>query len=130
MMIMSTRMTDLEAYLAFRKEIDTMFYSEFKKWTNILTKKDKEGQTYALLIVEDGYIDCLWVSPEYRGKGIGYELVMEYIEEYEMPKTLRILNNNPNAQRFWNEIFDIREISSNPYDTLYLIIGIKNRKEE
>ena len=33
------KMTELEAYLQFRKEIDTMFYPKFKQYTDVLTKK-------------------------------------------------------------------------------------------
>lgn len=122
-------MTELDAYLQFRKEIDTMFYPKFAMLNDVLTRKDEQGNVIAMLIVENKrYIDCLWVDEKYRRKGIGTELVREYELTYNMPKTLRILNNNNTAYRFWNSVFDLRSIDANPYDTLYYIDGFKGKR--
>lgn len=53
-------MTELDAYLQFRKEIDTMFYPKFAMLNDVLTRKDEQGNVIAMLIVENKrYIDCL-----------------------------------------------------------------------
>lgn len=119
-------MTELDAYLEFRKEIDTMFYPKFARLNNVLTKKDEKGNVVALLIVEGGeYINALWVAPKYRKHGIGSALVKEYIFNYQMPESLVILNNNKTAYAFWNKIFKLKPDKTNPYDTLYWIEGLK-----
>ena len=115
--------TDLDAYLAFRKEIDTMFYSEYKKWhgTNILTYKDCDGNNKAILIVELNYINGLWVAPEYRRQHIGHNIVIDFMKNYYYPTTLHILNNNPRAYKFWNSLFELEELEVSPFEALYAI---------
>jgi len=120
-------MTELDAYLEFRKEIDTMFYPKYSKRCDVSTKKDEHGNVIALLIVENGYIDGLWVAPNHRGKGIGYELIIQHCLDYEMPITLRILHNNKRALEFWNKVFKLRVLETNPYDSLYAICEFNGR---
>ena len=79
-----------------------------------------------MLIVENGYIDCLQVDKKWRRRRIGYELIAEYISNYELPKTLRILHNNNIAKAFWNNIFVLKELESNPFDSLYAICELKD----
>ena len=122
-------MTELDAYLQFRKEIDTMFYPKFARLNDVLTRKDEHGNVIAMLIVENkSYIDCLWIDEKYREKGIGTALVVEYVLNHKMPNTLHILNNNNVAYRFWNNIFNLYAIEANPYDTLYGINGFKEKR--
>lgn len=123
-------MSELEAYLQFRKEIDTMFYPKYSEMCDVSTLTDSEGNVYALMIVEDGYIDCLWVKEDCRGKGHGYELIVKHCLEVGMPVTLRILHNNYRAREFWNKVFELRVLESNPYDSLYAICGFKGRVNE
>ena len=120
-------MTEL-AYLQFRKEIDSMFYPEYRDDTIVIKEYDIQDGVIGLMIVDDGYIDCLWVKDKYRGKGLGYRIVKQYIDQYELPKTLRILHNNEKAKEFWNKVFYLREFESNPYDCLYGICGEKVRE--
>lgn len=122
-------MTELDAYLQFRKEIDIMFYPKFARLNDVLTRKDEQGNVIAILIVENKrYIDCLWVDEKYRKKGIGTELIVEYVLNYKMPSTLHILNNNDTAYKFWNNIFNLSAIETNPYDTLYGINGFREKR--
>lgn len=114
-------MTELDAYLQFRKEIDTMFYPEFARLNDVLTRKDEQGNVIAMLIVENGYIDCLWVAPEYRRQHIGHNIVIDFMKNYYYPSTLHILNNNPKAYKFWNSLFELETLEANLYDTLYAI---------
>lgn len=121
-------MNRLEAYIDFRKTIDTMFFPEFEKNCDISTIEDDQGETIAMLIDEGGYIDCLWVEENHRNQGIGYQLVVKHVLEYGMPWGLRILHNNPKAKEFWNKVFVLEAEESNEYDNLYNINGFKERK--
>lgn len=122
-------MTELDAYLEFRKEIDSMFFPKLQKLTDITTMKDEAGNVISLMIVEDGYIDALWVDEKWRGNGLGYKTVIQHVIDYGTQlKTLRILNNNKKAYVFWNKVFRLETLEANPYDTLYLIHGFVSRE--
>lgn len=121
-------MSELEMYLEFRKEIDTLFFPKFKKNNTFFPLIDKEKAEYiGFMLVENkyDYIDALYVRPQYRRRGYGKKIVASYISVYGMPQELRILNNNKVALKFWNSIFDLKPLEDNGYDTLYYIKRLK-----
>lgn len=121
-------MTDCEMYTRFRTEIDSMYAPHILKQCRVIRIADGETEI-GMMCVNDGYIDCLYVLPEYRKQGHGRKTVLAYIKEYGMLKDLHILNTNPVAKAFWESIFELEPIESNAIDTYYKIKALKGGAE-
>jgi ribosomal protein S18 acetylase RimI-like enzyme len=91
----------------------------------IFKRIEVRKQLVGYLMVIDGYIDGLFVSPGYRRQGLGKKAVMEYIQEYGLPERLHIVNTNKVAKKFWHSIFKMRMLEKNEIDTLWEIEGLK-----
>lgn len=125
-------MTEIEAYLDFRKTIDSMFYPIYRNTCDVTVKKDEKGNVIGLLLVERPmkYISCLWVAPEHRGNGLGYELVVEHMLKHGRPEILHILNNNYKAKAFWDGVFKLQVADVTAWDTLYYIQDVIKREAQ
>lgn len=72
------------------------------------------------------YIDCVYVKPEYRRRGLARQAVLKFVEgNLDYGIRLHIINNNNVAYDFWSKIFELKKIGTNAVDTLYEIVKIK-----
>lgn len=117
-------MTQLEMYHRFREEIDDFAYPLIERMSNYVVLRKGEEEIGFIMVCENGYIDSMWVNPMYRRQGFGQKLVLDYIEQYGMPRTLHIVNTNKTAKKFWQSIFRMTWIERNDVDTLWEIIGL------
>jgi ribosomal protein S18 acetylase RimI-like enzyme len=119
-------MRTLDMYLQFRQELD-------KIWVPLLLDRLEcvehivcDGKTVGMVAGEIGYIDCVYVLPEYRRKGLAKRAVLEWYARYGEPSTrLHIINNNETAKKFWNNLFQLKPLEVNITDTLYEIVRVK-----
>src|SRR5574344_621012 len=115
---------ELEMYLKFRNHIDRLFFPKYSE--ECITIGAYEGEKeIGFMCAINGYIEGIWIEPEYRRKGKAKQMVFDYISRYDMPNRLHILNNNEPAIKFWNSIFELREIEITNIDTLYYIARLK-----
>ena len=123
----------IQTYKDFCKEIDEYVASiicELSDITWIYGEQDDVSTTIVgMMCTINGYIDCIYVYPEYRRKGYAKQTVIEWYENnkdkfHEI--TLHIINNNTSALKFWYSIFRLSPLNTNGIDTLYKISGIKH----
>ena len=125
---MSTVMENsiVEMYKDFRKELDEMCVPLILKGLKIIEPILFEDKLVGVVAGNLGYIDCVYVQPEYRRKGLAKTAVLKFVEGNPAKRIyLDIINNNKVAYDFWNSIFELREIGFSPVDTAYEIIRIK-----
>ena len=122
---MSLNTLEREMYFRFRNEIDSYVLPILIENGAIFKRIEVRKQLVGYLMVIDGYIDGLFVSPGYRRQGLGKKAVMEYIQEYGLPERLHIVNTNKVAKKFWHSIFKMRMLEKNEIDTLWEIEGLK-----
>lgn len=118
-------MSELELYLCFRKELDSICVSEILKQFEV-TKIEYDGKTVGILCAVPDYIDCIYILPEYRRKGLAKKSVLEFWNKhsgYDM--RLHIINKNEPALRFWNGIFELQLLAKDNIDGLYRIVKAK-----
>ena len=122
---MSLNTHERELYFRFRNEIDSYVLPILIENGAIFKRIEVRKQLVGYLMVIDGYIDGLFVLPGYRREGLGKKAVMEYIQDYGLPKSLHIVNTNKVAKKFWHSIFKMRMLEKNAIDTLWEIEGLK-----
>ena len=118
-------MTDFQFYKQFRSELDEMCIPTILKQCQHIIKITDDKTEIGILCVNNGYIDCLYVLPEFRQQGYGRKAVISFIEKYGIPKSLHIIDTNTVAKSFWESIFDISAVVGNGIDTFYKINGLK-----
>lgn len=118
-----------DLYLKFRAELDKMCVPEILDQVQT-TKIMHEGKVAGILCTTMDYIDCLYILPEYRRKGLGKKAVIEWWQKspYKHDVRLHIIHVNKPAQKFWNSIFELELLEKNAIDGLYRIGGLKNGK--
>lgn len=117
----------IDMYVQFRQELDRMCVPVILDKLNF-QKFDIEcdGKVVGIFVASPDYIDCLYVLPEYRRKGLGAKVVTDWVKQYgNYGIRLHIINNNEVALKFWNSLFDLKFIGCNEIDTLYEIVRIK-----
>ena len=123
-----TSLNGVELYLKFREELDRICVPTILNVLEHIEYIICDGKIVGLVGGNIGYIDVVYVLPEYRRKGLAKKAVLEWYNRYQSPYVhtkLHIINNNFPALHFWESIFDIREIEHNDIDTLYKIIRVK-----
>lgn len=120
----------LELYTKFRQEIDKICIPEILKCVNI-TPIWWEGKQVGIVcyVIQPThlYIDCVYVEPEYRRKGLAKTAVLSVYETFKDNEIrLHIINENKVAYDFWNDIFDLEYLEGNAVDTLYKVGGLKS----
>ena len=115
----------IKLYTKFRKELDKMcipLIIDELKVEPIIYKNKIVG----MIAYTYNYIECVYVKPRYRRKGLAKAAVEKLIKGRNM--RLHIINNNTVAYKFWNDNFKLEVITSDNVDTLYWVRGIKNDK--
>lgn len=118
----------IEHYKNFRKELDAMCIPLILDDGLIQTYDILfEGKQVGIFCVYPNYIDCVYVEPEYRGKGLARQAVMSWVNRQGnvLGTRLHIINNNVVAKAFWNSLFALEVVQSTPVDTLYTIRHVK-----
>ena len=122
-------MNGIELYLKFRRELDTLCVPIILDTLDYVEYIVYDGKTVGMVGGNLGYIDVVYVLPEYRRKGLAKKAVLEWYNRHKSPyenTKLHIINNNIPALRFWESIFDLWEIGHNEIDTLYEILNVKD----
>lgn len=122
----------VELYLKFRQELDKLCVPVILDNLCFVECIVCDGKTVGIVGGDRGYIDVVYVLPEYRRKGLAKRAVLEWYNRYKAPyenTRLHIINNNIPALQFWNSIFDLWEIGHNEIDTLYEILNVKSGAE-
>lgn len=116
----------IELYLQFRRELDKICVPEILK-SNQPKLIEENNEVVGLICASLDYIDCIYILPEHRRKGIAKKTVLKHWEENKNDDMrLHIINNNKPALEFWKSIFKLEYIGANEIDTLYRIGGVKN----
>lgn len=134
-----------EMYIAFRKTMDDYCFPLIKEWSTkqegFITLYDENDDKskrnpVGFLIVIDGYVDGIYVKPDYRRKGIAKKAVMDYLKRGGVITRLHIIRTNTLALNFWKSIFILEPENDCPVDVLYRVIrrkeheqGISNKQE-
>lgn len=122
-------MTDLEMFLNFRKEIDTLAFpllQEYGDFVPIIYDNQKVG----FLLVIDGYVEGIWVQPEYRRKGLAKKAVLDYINNGGEINILDVVKTNVSADLFWNSIFVMEQLHTTFCDKRYRVLGVKENESD
>ena len=119
-------------YLKFREELDKICVPVILENLDYIVDIKCDGKLVGIVGGNAGYIDVVYILPEYRRKGLAKKAVLEwykrYKSQYENTK-LHIINNNVLALKFWKSLFRLRAITSNAVDTLYEILKAKGGAE-
>lgn len=112
----------IKFYTEFRKELDKMCIPLILDELNVdpITYK---GKTVGMIGYTYDYIDCVYIRPRYRRKGLAKKAVEKLIKGRNM--RLYIINNNTVAYKFWDNNFVLEKINSNNVDALYWVRGIR-----
>lgn len=116
-------MTQLDMYLAFRREIDTMAFPLIP--CDFVEIEDKNGAVRGFLMVENGYIDGIWIDPRFRRRGLGRKAVLDYVKRNGLPSSLHTVKTNKRAEAFWKSVFVLEPLEMNDVDILWRIAGLK-----
>ena len=117
-------------YLDFRAELDRICVPEILKVVETIpiTHENKTVGLFCVAYSEHWkYIDCIYIQPEHRRKGIGAAVVKGwYKANKDCEIRLHIINNNKPALEFWSNVFELQVMEENSIDTLYRVKGCKD----
>lgn len=92
---------------------------------HLVVAEDDAGRPIALMGVEDGLLEMLFISPDERGKGLGKRLLTYGIERYGVER-LAVNEQNPQARGFYEHMGfrtykrTDHDEQGNPYPLLYM----------
>ena len=113
-------------YKDFRKELDHIWCPELMKSEQIEVVDIWNGETFAgIMVLEDNYIDCIYVLPKFRRQGLARKAVIDYFKGKDCYPSLVIINKNLKAKAFWNSLFEMSEVDGNFIETKYQVTGYK-----
>lgn len=119
-----------ELYLEFRQEIDKICVPEILKCvhTHVIKYEGKDVGIFCYVYQPTHtYIDCIYIQPNYRRRGLAKKAVMEWYKEQKPTEEIRlhIIKKNIKALSFWMSIFELETIEGNDVDALYRIKGAR-----
>ena len=113
-------------YKDFRKELDNVWVPELMKADRIEVVDIWSDKTFAgIMVLEDNYIDCIYVLPKFRREGLARKTVIEYFKDKKEYPTLIIINKNKKAREFWESLFELEDVGGNFIETKYQVTGYK-----
>ena len=120
----------IDLYKSFRAELDDMCIPHIIDDLRIIRPIVADGKIVGMIGGFVDYIDCLYVLPEYRRRGLARKAALEYVEgNLGYGIYLHIINNNEAAKKFWHSLFELKEIGSNDIDTMYEIVGVRKEQD-
>lgn len=119
----------ISLYTEFRKEMDVMAIPLICDDFEIIKPITADMKVVGVVAGWTDYIDCVYVLPEYRRKGLAKQAVLDFVEsKLNYGIKLHIIKTNETAKRFWHSVFELKEIGTNRVDTLYEIKGVRKMK--
>ena len=91
----------------------------------LISETDKHGNSIAFMGIENKKLEMLFITSEYRGKGIGKKMLLYGIENYGI-NDLAVNEDNLQAKCFYEhlgfKIYQRNELDDqgNPYPVLYM----------
>ncbi len=91
----------------------------------LIIETDKNDNPIAFMGIEDKKLEMLFITSEYRSKGIGKKMLLYGIENYGV-NDLAVNEDNPQAKGFYEhmgfKIYQRNELDDqgNPYPVLYM----------
>lgn len=93
--------------------------------SHLIIDNDENGNPIAFMGIEENKLEMLFITSEYRGKGIGKKMLLYGIENYEV-NDLAVNEDNPQAKGFYEhmgfKIYQRNELDDQgkPYPVLYM----------
>ena len=93
--------------------------------SHLIIDNDENGNLIAFMGIEENKLEMLFITSEYRGKGIGKKMLSYGIENYGVTD-LAVNEDNPQAKGFYEymgfKVYQRNELDDqgNPYPVLYM----------
>lgn len=124
------RQVYIDLYKSFREELDEMCIPLIIDELPHIEPIRTDGKIVGMVAGSDSYIDCVYIKPNYRRKGLARKAVLGFVNgKIDKVIRLHIINDNDVAYDFWNNLFELKEIGRNVVDTLYEIVKIKEERK-
>lgn len=119
----------LELYRQFRRTIDEyVFPMILKSEEDDYVPIECDGKQVGFLIVcDDGYVDAIYVLPEYRRRGLARKAVLDYMDAGHEIDRMHIVHTNETASKFWNSIFELDGGDSSYIDRMYYVVSRRDK---
>ncbi len=95
--------------------------------SHLIIAENEAGLPVAFMGIENGSLEMLFIQAEYRGNGIGKQLIKKGIDEYSVNR-LAVNEQNPQARGFYEhmgfKVVKCTELDEqgNPYPLLYMAL--------
>lgn len=92
---------------------------------HLMIETNENGNAIAFMGIEENKLEILFITSEYRGKGIGKKMLLYGIEKYDV-KDLAVNEDNPEARGFYEHMgFTVYQRNAlddqgKPYPVLYM----------
>ena len=93
--------------------------------SHLIIDNDENGNPVAFMGIEENKLEMLFITSEYRGKGIGKKMLSYGIESYGVTN-LAVNEDNPQTKGFYEhmgfKVYQRNELDDqgNPYPVLYM----------
>lgn len=93
--------------------------------SHLIIDNDENGNPVAFMGIEENKLEMLFITSDYRGKGIGKKMLSYGIENYGVTD-LAVNEDNPQAKGFYEhmgfKVYQRNELDDqgNPYPVLYM----------
>lgn len=130
-MVLSNDEWKLELYRQFRRTIDEYVFPLILKNSeeNDYVPIECNGKQVGFLIVcDEGYVDAIYVLPEYRRRGLARKAVLDYMDAGHEIDQMHIVQTNETALKFWNSIFELDGGDSSYIDRMYYVVSRRDKR--
>ncbi len=117
---------ELKMFHDFRNRMDDLCFPALKEMSEAsdgMKIIHCDGKVAGFLMIIDGYVEGIYVKPDFRRKGLARQAVLDAADSI---RTLHIINTNEEAKAFWFSVLDLEPMECNRVDTLYSVEGVKN----